>query len=153
MVSEAAVLVTDDEMLSRLVEGVGDPVDAAGLEVRPILSMDPMSGEEYLNAAFLRSDDASEPVRLSDPDGALMIYTSEPGLKGTLMVARVDTAGAIRWNVDTGIDRFKLLQILPGKGSFAFVGTRPPVPDQLSEPVLVIVDNDTGESNTLSLWR
>ena len=48
-----------------------------------------------------------------------------------------------------GID----LEILPGETSFAFVGTRPPVPDQLSEPLLVIVDNATGRAITHSLWR
>ena len=90
---------------------------------------------------------------MSEPDGALMIYTSEPGLKGRLMVARVDTAGTILWKVDTGIDRFKLSQILPGKDSFAFVGTRPPVPDKLSEPLLVIVENRTGAVVTHSLWQ
>ena len=118
-----------------------------------ILSMTPINDNEYLNAAFLRMDDVSEPLRMSEPDGALMIYTSEPGLKGRLMVARVDTAGTILWKVDTGIDRFKLSQILPGKDSFAFVGTRPPVPDKLSEPLLVIVENRTGAVVTHSLWQ
>ncbi len=118
-----------------------------------ILSMTPINDNEYLNAAFLRMDDVSEPLPMSEPDGALMIYTSEPGLKGRLMVARVDTAGTILWKVDTGIDRFKLSQILPGKDSFAFVGTRPPVPDKLSEPLLVIVENRTGAVVTHSLWQ
>lgn len=118
-----------------------------------ILYTTPIGDTEYLNAAFLRMDDASEPLRLSDPDGALMIFTSEPGLQGKLMVARVDTTGNILWKVDTGIDRFKLSQILPGKDSFAFVGTRPPVPDKLSEPLLVIVENGTGAVVTHSLWQ
>ncbi len=118
-----------------------------------ILSMTPASDTEYLNAAFLRVEDTAEPLRLSDPDGALMVFTSEPGLQGKLMVARVDTAGNILWKVDTGVDRFKLSQILPGKDSFAFVGTRPPVPDKLSEPLLVIVENRTGAAVTHSLWQ
>lgn len=118
-----------------------------------ILSITALNEYEYFNAAFLRLDDTSEPLRLSDPDGALMIYTSEPGLKGTLMVARTDLDGNIIWKVDTGIDRFKLSQILPGKDSFAFVGTRPPVPDKLSEPLLVIVQNGTGKMDTHSLWQ
>ena len=117
-----------------------------------ILSMAPISDTEYLNAAFLRTDEKSEPVRMSDPDGALMIYTSEPGLNGRLMVARVDIKGNIIWQVDTGLDRFKLTQILPGKDSFAFVGTGPPVPDKLSEPLLVVVENSTGRMMTHSLW-
>ncbi len=118
-----------------------------------ILSMTPIGDAEYFNAAFLRMDDASEPLRMTDPDGALMIYTSEPGLKGRLMVARVDEEVNIIWKVDTGIDRFKLSQILPGKDSFAFVGTRPPIPDKLSEPLLVILENATGKVRTISLWQ
>lgn len=107
----------------------------------------------YLNAAFLRLDDRSEPVRVRNPDGALMIYTSEPGRKGTLRVARVDTEGTIIWNADTRLDRFALQQILPGEQSMAFIGTRPRVPDQVPEPLLVIVDNASGAMTTHSLWR
>lgn len=118
-----------------------------------ILSMTPIGDTEYLNAAFLRMDDASEPLRMTDPDGALMIFTSDPGLQGRLIVARVDTGGNIIWQVDTGIDRFKLSQLLPSKDSFAFVGTRPSVPDRVSEPLLVIVDNGTGATKSISLWQ
>ncbi len=118
-----------------------------------ISSMMPLGTEEYFNAAFLRLDDKSEAFRLADPDGALMICTSEPGLKGTTVVARVDTQGRIIWKADTGIDRFKLTQILPGKASFAFVGTRPSEEGKVPEPLVVIVDNVTGETATCSLWR
>lgn len=118
-----------------------------------ILSLEPMSAAEYFNAAFLRMDDASEPVRLSDPEGALMIHTSEPGLNGTAVVSRVDLNGTVRWTVDTAIDRFKLTQILPCRDAFAFVGTRLPVPGRVSEPLLVIVDLADGRVVTHSLWR
>lgn len=118
-----------------------------------IESMAPLGDDEYYNAAFLRMDDEAEPLRLSDPDGALMIHTSGPGLKGTAIISRVDLSGKVTWSVDTGIDRFKLTQILPGKDSFAFVGTRPAVPDKLSEPLVVIVENTTGKAIEHSLWR
>jgi hypothetical protein len=118
-----------------------------------ILAMEPISGTEFLNAAFLRMDDKAEPLRLTGPDGALMIYTSRPGPSGTAVIARVDLSGTVIWSVDTGIDRFKLAQILPGKESFAFVGTRPPVPDKLSEPLVVLVENSSGKVTRHSLWR
>ena len=120
---------------------------------RRIVSMETIGTIDYLNAAFLRMDDKTEPIRLRDPDGALMIYTSAPGLAGTLMVARVDATGGGVWTVDTAIDRFKLLQILPGEESVAFVGTRVPVPNKVSEPLLVIVNNHSGAVTTQSLWR
>ncbi len=126
------------------------PVDG---KYHRILGMAPVGEEEYLNAAFLRMDDKSEALRLADPDGALMIHTSAPGLKGLAIVSRVDTAGRILWSADTGIDRFHLTQILPGERSFAFVGTRPSEEGKLAEPLVVIVDNATGKAATHSLWR
>ncbi|MBK8498945.1 MAG: hypothetical protein IPL52_09040 [Flavobacteriales bacterium] len=139
------------KQLRRFHHGTLDaPVDD---KYHRILSLTPIGDTEYLNAAFLRMDDASEPLRMTDPDGALMIYTSEPGLKGRLMVARVDTDGRIIWKVDTGIDRFKLAQVLPGKDSFAFVGTRPREEGKVPEPLLVIVENATGRIASHSLWR
>lgn len=127
--------------------------EAASTGSRKILAMEPVGEEEYLNAAFLRMDDRSEPLRLSGPDGALMIHTSQPGLKGTLIVARVDVSGGIQWRVDTAIDRFNLQQILPGEQVTAFIGTRSPVPGVVSEPLLVLVEHATGSSTTHSLWR
>ena len=118
-----------------------------------ILSITPIGDTAYLNAAFLRMDDEAEPLRASDPDGAFMIWTSAPGLKGTLMVARVDLEGKILWTTDTGIDRFKLSQILPGTTATAFVGPRLPIPDKMSEPLLVIIDHRTGKASTISLWQ
>jgi hypothetical protein len=120
---------------------------------RQILSMTQSSGDEYLNAAFVRSGANADPLRLSDPDGFLMIHTSTPGLTGTVIVARVDTAGKLVWRVDTGIDRFKLLQILPDARFAGFIGTRPPVPDKVSEPILVVVDTQSGSVSTSSLWK
>lgn len=118
-----------------------------------IVSMTPLGEAEFVAAAFLRIDDTSEPIRLVDPPSSLMLYKSDTGLNGTLMMARVDDVGASLWTVETGIEHFGLQQILPGVDSVAFVGTRPPVPDQVSEPLLVIVDYATGQTRTESLWR
>ncbi|MBK8340865.1 MAG: hypothetical protein IPK99_13105 [Flavobacteriales bacterium] len=145
------VSANDAKQMRRFHHGaLGAPVDDKYHRIR---SMTALGTDAYFNAAFLRMDDTSEPLRLTDPDGALMIYTSEPGVKGTLMVARVGTDGTIIWKVDTGIDRFKLAQILPGEKSMAFVGTRPPIPDKVSEPLLVIVESATGKARTHSLWQ
>lgn len=122
-------------------------------DLRQIRSMEPIGDAEYLDAAFLRMDDRSEPFRMRDPEGALMVHTSMPGLDGTLVVSRVGIDGRIIWQVDTGIDRFKLAQILPGEEATAFVGTRPPVPGRVPEPLLVIVEHATGKAVTHSLWR
>lgn len=141
----------DAKVLRRLHSGELDP--ASDDNHRTILSMTPIGGAEYLNAAFLRANGASEPIRLIDPPGAIMVWTSKPGLQSTLMVGRVDDKGAMVWQLDTGIDRFSLRQILPGVDSTAFVGTRPPIPDKVSEPILVIVQHGSGQARTISLWQ
>ena len=141
----------DKKEMRQFHRGVLDP--ESDDESRKIISMTPLDSAHYFNAAFLCVDEDSEPLHLIDPDGALVMYTSAPGLKGTVVVARVDTEGRILWKVDTGIDRFKLSQILPGRNSMAFVGTRPMVPDKVSEPLLVIVENSSGKLTTVSLWQ
>ena len=118
-----------------------------------IRSIAPVSETEYLEAALLRMDRKAEPLRLRDPDSALMIHTSEAGSDGRLMVSRVDLQGQVLWSVDTGLHRFSLKQILPGTDVMAFVGTRPPVPDKLSEPLIVLVDTGTGKVTSHTLWR
>jgi hypothetical protein len=141
----------DAKQLRRFHRGVLDaPVED---KYHRIISMTPVGEEEYLNAAFLRMDDSSEPIRPDQLDGALMLYTSRPGLGATLMVSRVSLQGDVLWKVDTGIDRFSLQQILPEEGSTAFVGTRPRVEGKVPEPLLVVVEHGKGTLRTLSLWQ
>lgn len=127
--------------------------ESSGTGSRQIVTMEPLGDAQYLDAAFLRLDEKSEPIRLRDPDGALLVYASAPGGKGTVALARVADDGDVVWRADTPLDRFTLQQILPGERSTAFVGTRPPVPGKVSEPLLVLVDHATGEVTTHSLWR
>ncbi len=120
---------------------------------REILGLTALSANEYFNGAFVRSGPEIEPTRLSSPDGFLMAYTASPALGATLMVARVTTDGKIVWSVDTGLDRFLLKQILPDGPFPAFVGTRPAVPNKVSEPLLVIINTQTGGVSSTSLWQ
>jgi hypothetical protein len=126
-----------------------DPVDGKYHRIRTMQALDTNG---FLNAAFLRMDDRSEPLLLTGPESVLMVHTSAPGAQGTLVVSRVDLHGRSLWSVDTGIHRYSLSQVLPGVKAFAFMGTRPPVPDQVSEPLVVIIDNTTGKAVTHSLW-
>jgi len=146
------VVQADDAKEQRCFHrGVLDPDTSDGHH--RIISMTALGVDTFLNGAFLRMDDASEPIRLTSPDGYLVKFTSKPGLNGTIVVARVDTDGRIIWKVDTGIDRFLLSQILPGANSVVFIGPRPQVPDKVSEPLLVLVDNASGKITTTSLWK
>lgn len=141
----------DAERMRRLFTGTTE-ASSDGDHFR-IKRLDALSDSGYLNAAFLREGKDLPPLRLADPDGMLMLYTSAPGQQGTLVIARVDMQGKVLWSTDTGLDRFLLQQVLPGPGAFAFVGTRPPIPDKLSEPLVVLVDHATGRKTEHSLWR
>jgi hypothetical protein len=121
--------------------------------MRQIESLTPLSADEFFNAAFVRSANAGEPIRVASPDSFLMAFNASPSLGATVVVARVDGSGKLLWRVDTGIERFKLSQILPGSPWVAFIGTRPPVPDKLPEPLLVRVNSETGALITTSLWK
>ena len=118
-----------------------------------ILSIETISDAPFLNAGFLRTDDGSEPLRLQDQPGALMIHTRPPVLTGTLLVSRVTEDGQVAWTADTGLDRFALRQILPGDGMSVFIGTRLAEPGRVSEPLAVFIKNDTGAVTLHSLWR
>ncbi len=141
----------EGKLARRLTKAALEPSpDGDRYRVRTIA---PVGDMEFLQAAFLRMNDKSEPLRVENPDSALMIHTSAPGLAGTLVLSRVDFNGDLLWSADTGLDRFSLKQILPGADVVAFVGTRPPIPDKLSEPLIVLVDTKTGKLTSHSLWQ
>lgn len=135
----------------RLYRGTVEPASVS--VYHRIETMAPVGDASYVNAAFVRLTGSAEPVRFTNPDGALMVYSASEAATTTTMVARVNVDGTMAWSHDTGLDRFSLQQILPGEGSTAFIGTRPPVPNKVSEPLLVIVDHATGAVRTESLWR
>ena len=120
---------------------------------REILSLAPVAEDGYLDAAFVRSGSGLAPLALPGNAGYLMVFTTSPSLGGTLSVARVDPEGKVSWKIDTGIDRFKWSEILPDPTHPAFIGTRPPVPGKVPEPILVIVDTRPGTASTRTLWR
>jgi hypothetical protein len=120
---------------------------------REILSIEPIGSASYLNAAFLLTAPEAAPIRLTDPDGFLMIHTVKSGIYGTLVVARVDTGGKMIWKTDTGLDRFKLQQILPDARFIAFIGPKLPIPGKVSQPVLTIIDTQSGKLSTIPLER
>jgi hypothetical protein len=51
----------------------------------------------------------------------------------------------VQWQVDTGLDRFRLRQVFPGETVSVFVGERPATPGKLADALVVLLDNDTGK--------
>jgi hypothetical protein len=117
--------------------------------VFPVIgSMTPLQDQGYLDGALVRDASGSEPLRLAD--GFLLTYMTKPLFAGTRMVARVDPKGKVLWAADTGIA--DLTQILPSGHASVFIGNRPRVPDKVQEPILVIVDHESGALTVYSLW-
>lgn len=108
------------------------------------------AGEPLFNGAFVRAAPDGELLRLADPAGLLLLHETQRYRGGTVTLTRVDDDGREVWRRDLGIG--ELWQVLPDVKRPAFIGTRPRVPDKVSEPILVIVDAGTGEATIWSLW-
>lgn len=144
--------------MRRIRKSAGTSIAAYSIQppqegTKTVVSMTPLSDGSYFNAAFLQITPESKPLRLSEPDSFLMVYTSGPGLQGTLMIARVDTSGTIVWKIDTGVDRVEWRQVLSDASRIAFIGRKPRIPDKVAEPILVIVNIQSGAITTSSLWQ
>lgn len=146
------VVSADGGRLQRGFHRAEVEADSSGTHLR-ITSIRAIDGPQYTGAAFLRPDRDAEPLRLPDPAGAIMLFTTGTVLTGTLVVARTTDAGELLWRLDTGLDRFALQQVLPGDTVTAFVGTRPRETGRVAEPLLVLVDHSAGTQVAHSLWR
>lgn len=135
---------------------VMNPDRSAALDVDPAtLTATPTRPKPPTSARFMRhdvADDLAAGVEIA-PGARLSFQSSAPGLGGALVVSRLDAQGKVQWSTNTNLNRFTLKQILPGPQVIALIGERPPIPDKLSEPLLVLVDAKTGKLTTHSLWR
>lgn len=107
--------------------------------------------EQYRTPGLVRATAASEPLRLTSPDGFLMASRTNAGMQGTVTISRVNAAGEPLWTTNTGIA--DLDQILPDAEHAAFTGKRPRIPGKVQEPVLAIINNATGVATIHSLWQ
>ncbi len=117
---------------------------------KAMLTPAPAAGDGTLDRAYVRESFDAPPLRPT-PDSMLLTYwRKSENLQRVLFVARVDANGRTLW--ETEIDIGDLQQVLPDKTALALIGTRPRQPDKVSEPVLVIVNNDSGRMSTHGLW-
>lgn len=114
-------------------------------------SAEPVPGQPYLGAAFLRASRNAGPLRLSNPDGFVMAYQSGPWPTGSLTLARVGKSGQPTWLADTRIAEVE--QYLPGTAKVVVRGKGPKIPDKVQDPVLAIVDTATGAISVSVLWQ
>ena len=88
---------------------------------------------------------------LTNPAGQLLTFLSQPGMKGTQVLERIDAAGKTVWKTDTGVWQFT--QILANERVTVLRGVGIPIPDKLSVPYLAIVDHATGRMEKHWLQR
>ncbi len=105
----------------------------------------------YRAASFLRAEPRGPLLLAADPLSAFMLHREGAELFAPFSLRRVDVQGNPIWNSPTGIARIS--QVLPGERVLALVGERTPVPEKVPEPVLVLVNAETGSIDTVSLWR
>ena len=111
----------------------------------------PAPNADTLKPAWVRGEVDGPKLALSSPDSSLLVFWRKTGvLQRMLFATRVDASGKTLWETETGIDN--LQQVLPDRVAPAFIGTRPHVPDKVLEPILVILDAETGKATTHSLW-
>jgi hypothetical protein len=123
-----------------------------GSAPRPrIEAMELIAETPYPNAALVRRADGAGLLRLAAPDSVLLTHRASAALNAPLLVSRATPDGKIIWTVDTGMGRLE--QVLPGAEVIAFIGARPAVPNNVPEPILVLVNTGTGGLKTVSLWR
>jgi hypothetical protein len=117
----------------------------------PILTRQQLSATEYRQANFLRSHPGGKILRAENPDSVFLLSRVGTELFAPYTLARLSPTGDAIWNADTGIGRLE--QVLPGAEVIALIGERPPIPNKVPEPILVLVNVATGSTNTVSLWR
>ncbi len=117
----------------------------------PIQTQQRIAETEYRAATFLRARPGGTILRATNPDSVFLLYRTGTELFAPLTLTRLAPDGKAVWNSATGIGRLE--QVLPGEEVIALIGERPAVPNKVSEPILVLINNGTGQTQTNSLWR
>lgn len=121
-------------------------------EPRPrIESSERLSEAEYRAATFLRAKPGGAILQATNPDSLFLLHRTGKELFAPFTLTRLAPDGKAIWDTATGIGR--LQQVLPGTDSIALIGERPPVPNKVPEPILVLINTASGTDNTVSLWR
>ena len=131
----------------QLYRGTADSTQARP----PIQSSQRISEAEYRQANFLRANPGGTILRAQNPDSVFLLYRTGTELFAPHTLTRLAPDGKAIWDAATGIGRLE--QVLPGENTIVLKGERPPVPNKVSEPILVLINTTTGAPHTVSFWR
>jgi hypothetical protein len=121
-------------------------------EPRPrIETSERLIATEYRAATFLRAKPGGAILQAQNPDSLFLLHRAGKELFAPFTLTRIAPDGKPIWETTTGIGR--LQQALPGADNIALIGERPPVPNKVPEPILVLINTASGTTNTISLWR
>ncbi|MBN9692363.1 MAG: hypothetical protein J0M24_19110 [Verrucomicrobia bacterium] len=137
----------EKDRLRTLYGGTADAREARP----PILTRQRLSATEYRQANFLRSQPRGKILRVQNPDSVFLLSRLGTELFAPYTLTRLSPTGEAIWKATTGIGRLE--QVLPGTEVIALIGERPPIPNKVPEPILVLVNVATGSTNSVSLWR
>lgn len=161
---EWLVFANDDETKTLLKPGArlyDNPTAAAipGFKLRTLHSVTAEPGpiprvatakrlgtQDFRRGAFMRSAKGGNVIRFTNPDGFLIVHEGGDPVHPTTRLSRLNTDGSIAWTADTKIGR--LTQLLPHDTLPAFIGE---LPNQLTEPLLAVVNLKDGTVKTKSL--
>ncbi|MEZ5367512.1 MAG: hypothetical protein R2748_35500 [Bryobacterales bacterium] len=133
-----AALATAERRLEGMLAAPGEAGAPAGID----------AGAEIFNAAFLRAESYGAPLTFRDGD-FLAVFWAQRYRDGAFFVARIAPSGAIVWRTETALGA--LGEALPDATRPAFVGRAPRIEGKVSEPLLVVIDAETGKAETHSL--
>lgn len=133
-----AALATADRRLEALLAAPGEAGAPAQFA----------TDTEIFNAAFLRAAPHGDALTLESGD-FLAVYWTQRYREGNMFAARIAASGAVVWRKETALG--KLDEALPDAARPALVGARPRIEGKVAEPLLIIIDAETGEAATHSL--
>lgn len=125
-------------------------VDSSGARPR-IVTSERLASAEYRAATFLRSKPGGTVFQAGNPISFFLLHRVGKELFAPFTLARITPDGKEISSTATDIGR--LNQVLPGNDTIALIGERPPAPNKVPEPILVLIDTSSGTVCTVSLWR
>lgn len=108
----------------------------------------PAGDDAMFNAAYLRGAAHREALALDGGD-FLLVYHTKRYRDGVVAVARVNAAGEIVWRAKTPLGRIE--EALPDPARPALIGVGPREEGKVPEPLLVVIDANTGDVAAHSL--
>ncbi len=125
-------------------------VDTSAARLR-IETSERLTATEYRAGTFLRAKPGGTILQSDNPDSLFLLHRVGTELFAPFTLTRLAPDGSPIWDSATGIGR--LHQVLSGTDSIVLIGERPPIPNKVPEPVLVLINLATGATHTVSLWR